>query len=117
MRVVGHDAANVPADAEVVYSTAVPEDNPERAVARERGQAELHRADLLAEITALRRCIAVTRHARQDDDVEHGRARAARLRAGPGYLVGGDVRSTGSNAGWGTGSGSSSRPTSPTARC
>src|SRR5262245_6918822 len=57
---VGHDAANVPADAEVVYSTAVPEDNPERAIARERGQAELHRADLLAEITALRRCIAVS---------------------------------------------------------
>ena len=58
--VVGHDAANVPPDAEVVYSTAVPQDNPERAVARGRAQAELHRADLLAEITALRRCIAVT---------------------------------------------------------
>jgi UDP-N-acetylmuramate--alanine ligase len=57
---VGHDAANVSTDAEVVYSTAVPEDNPERAVARERGQRELHRADLLAEITCLRRCIAVT---------------------------------------------------------
>ena len=35
----GHDAANVPAGAEVVVSTAIPADNPERAVARERGQA------------------------------------------------------------------------------
>ena len=32
--VVGHDAANVPEGAEVVYSTAIPPDNPERAAAR-----------------------------------------------------------------------------------
>jgi UDP-N-acetylmuramate--alanine ligase len=101
--VVGHDAANVQPDAEVVYSTAVPEDNPERAVARERGQAELHRADLLAEITALRRCIAVTG--------THGKTTTSSMVVhalrgcgmDPGYLVGGDVRSTGSNAGWGGG--------------
>jgi len=101
--VVGHDAANVPADAEVVYSTAVPEDNSERATARERGQTELHRADLLAEITALRRCIAVTG--------THGKTTTTSMVVhalrgcgmDPGYLVGGDVRSTGSNAGWGAG--------------
>jgi UDP-N-acetylmuramate--alanine ligase len=101
--VVGHDAANVPADAEVVYSTAVGEGNPERTVARERGQHELHRADLLAEITALRRCIAVTG--------THGKTTTSSMVVhalrgcgmDPGYLVGGDVRSTGSNAGWGAG--------------
>jgi UDP-N-acetylmuramate--alanine ligase len=100
---VGHDAGNVAADAEVVYSTAVAEDNPERAVARERGQRELHRADLLAEITALRRCIAVTG--------THGKTTTASMVVhalrgcgmDPGYLVGGEVRSTGSNAGWGAG--------------
>ncbi len=100
---VGHDAANVPPDAEVVYSTAVPQGNPERAVARERGQQELHRADLLAEITAMRRCIAVTG--------THGKTTTASMVVhalrgcgmDPGYLVGGDVRSTGSNAGWGAG--------------
>jgi UDP-N-acetylmuramate--alanine ligase len=100
---VGHDAAHVPADAEIVYSTAVPPDNPERTIARERGQQELHRADLLAEITALRRCIAVTG--------THGKTTTTSMVVhalrgcgmDPGYLVGGDVRSTGANAGWGAG--------------
>src|SRR6478752_7463599 len=35
--VVGHDAANLPDGAEVVVSTAIGEDNPELAAARERG--------------------------------------------------------------------------------
>ncbi len=101
--VAGHAAGNVPPDAELVYSTAIPEDNPERAVARARGQRELHRADLLAEITALRRCIAVTG--------THGKTTTSSMVVhalrgcgmDPGYLVGGEVRSTGSNAGWGAG--------------
>src|SRR5664279_5417564 len=50
--VIGHAAANVPAGAEVVYSTAVPPENPERMVAG----SELHRADLLAQIAELKRC-------------------------------------------------------------
>lgn len=104
---VGHDAANVPAGegVELVYSTAVPADNPERAAGRERGLAELHRADLLGEITALpgRRTIAVTG--------THGKTTTSSMVVhaligcglDPGYLVGGEVRSTGSNAGWGGG--------------
>ena len=36
---VGHDAANLPEGAEVVVSTAIGEDNPELALARERGQS------------------------------------------------------------------------------
>ena len=34
---VGHDAANLPDGAEVVVSTAIADDNPELALARERG--------------------------------------------------------------------------------
>jgi UDP-N-acetylmuramate--alanine ligase len=58
---IGHDAANVPsgADVELVHSSAVPADNPERVAARERGLADRPRAELLAELTALRRTIAV----------------------------------------------------------
>src|SRR4051794_17769380 len=56
---MGHDAAHAPPGAELVYSTAVPPENPERAVARERGQAEIHRGTLLGEVTSLRPTIAV----------------------------------------------------------
>jgi UDP-N-acetylmuramate--alanine ligase len=95
----GHDAANVPEGAEVVYSTAIPPENPERAAATH----ELHRSELLGELTRLRPTIAVSG--------THGKTTTSSMLvhalrgAGldPGYLVGGEVRSTGSNAGWGTG--------------
>jgi UDP-N-acetylmuramate--alanine ligase len=97
--VFGHAAANVPAGAEVVYSTAVPADNPERLAAA----TELHRADLLAEIAALRRCLAVT--GTHGKTTTTGMVVAALQGAGmdPSYVVGGELRSTGANAGWGAG--------------
>src|SRR5438270_10956714 len=47
----GHDAANVPAGdgVEVVLSTAVPADNPERVAALERGPRAMARADMLGQ--------------------------------------------------------------------
>jgi len=95
----GHDAANVPDGAEVVYSTAIPPENPERAVAA----SQLHRAELLGELTRLRPTIAVSG--------THGKTTTSSMLvhalqgagADPAYLVGGEVRSTGSNAGWGAG--------------
>ena len=97
--IIGHDAGNVPAGAEVVYSTAVPADNPERTVAT----TQLHRADLLAEIAALRRCVAVTG--------THGKTTTSSmivhaLRGAdmdPSYVIGAELRGTGRNASWGTG--------------
>ncbi|HEY1592147.1 MAG TPA: UDP-N-acetylmuramate--L-alanine ligase [Solirubrobacteraceae bacterium] len=96
---IGHAAENVPGGAEVVYSTAVGADNPERRAAG----SELHRAALLAQIAALRSCLAVTG--------THGKTTTAGMvvhalrGAGldPSYVLGGELRSTGSNAGWGTG--------------
>ena len=57
---VGHDADAVPARAEVVVSTAIADDNPELTVARERGQPVIHRGQLLAELAATRRLIAIS---------------------------------------------------------
>ncbi len=97
---IGHAAESVPPAAEVVYSTAIAADNPERRRAAGR---ELHRAELLAQIAALRRCLAITG--------THGKTTTAAMivhamrGAGldPSYVIGGELRSTGLNAGWGSG--------------
>jgi UDP-N-acetylmuramate--alanine ligase len=106
--VVGHDAVNLPKGAEVVVSTAIGADNPELALARERGQAEIHRGALLAELCAEKRLIAVAG--------THGKTTTAAmvvwalraLGADPAFLVGGEVPRLGAdgeaaNAGWGAG--------------
>jgi UDP-N-acetylmuramate--alanine ligase len=102
---IGHDAANLPAgeDVEVVCSAAIPAENPERLAALERGLRVRSRADLLAELTSLRRTIAVAG--------AHGKTTTASMLlvalrgAGldPGYLIGGTVRETGRNGEWGSG--------------
>jgi UDP-N-acetylmuramate--alanine ligase len=101
--VIGHDEANVPDDAEIVVSTAISDDNTELAAARARGAAVLHRGDLLGELTRLRRTIAVAG--------THGKTTTASMAAhvlaetgrDPAYVIGGEVRSTGTNAAWGEG--------------
>src|SRR4051812_2756802 len=102
---VGHDAANVPAgdDVELFHSTAIPLSNPERAAAHARGLADRPRADLLEQISRLKRTIAVAG--------AHGKTTTtsmiahALLRCGfePAYLIGGALRTTGRNADWGAG--------------
>src|SRR5436190_1347010 len=97
--VIGHDRSNVPDGAEVVVSTAIAKDNPEVAEAPE----VLHRGDLLAQVSELKRCLAVAgTHGKTTTTsmivhvlIEAGRA--------PAYLIGGDLRSTGRNADWGDG--------------
>jgi len=102
---IGHAAGNVPAGdgVEVFHSTAIGPENPERVAARERGLADRSRADLLRELTRLRRVIAVAG--------AHGKttttAMAAHALLGcgldPGYLIGGELTTTQTNAAWGTG--------------
>jgi UDP-N-acetylmuramate--alanine ligase len=102
---VGHDAANVPAgdDVEVVHSTAIGPDNPERAEARRRGLPDRPRARLLAELSALKRTIAVA--GAHGKTTTTSMAAHILLRCGvqPAYLIGGALTTTGLNADWGTG--------------
>lgn len=55
-----HDAALLAGADTVVYSTQVPDDNPELKAARERGLRVLHRSELLAEFINRQSGIAVT---------------------------------------------------------
>ncbi|WP_217923891.1 UDP-N-acetylmuramate--L-alanine ligase [Miltoncostaea oceani] len=57
---VGHAAESLGADADaLVVSTAIADDNPELVAARRRGLPVLHRSELLAELMAGRRGLAV----------------------------------------------------------
>jgi len=99
---LGHDAGQVPAGADVVVSTAIPDDNPELRVARERGQRVVHRGELLAELCAGRRLIAVAG--------AHGKSTTAGMLAWAtrgeasfflgGELPGVDPDGDAANAGW-----------------
>jgi UDP-N-acetylmuramate--alanine ligase len=106
--VVGHDAANLPVGGEVVVSTAIAEDNPELALARERGVEPIHRGQLLAELCAEKRLIAIAG--------THGKTTTTAMTvwalravgADPAFFVGGEVPGLGpdgatANAGWGEG--------------
>jgi UDP-N-acetylmuramate--alanine ligase len=105
---LGHDAANLPADAEVVVSTAIGDDNPELALARERGQRVIHRGELLAELCSERRLLAIAG--------THGKTTTTAMvvwalraaGADPAFFLGGELPQAGpdggdANAGWGTG--------------
>jgi UDP-N-acetylmuramate--alanine ligase len=102
---IGHDAANVPCgeDVELVHSSAVPAENPERAAARERGLPDRPRAELLGELSALRRTIAVAG--------AHGKtttsAMIVQILRGegldPGWLIGSSIGQGLANSHWSEG--------------
>ncbi len=106
--VVGHDAANLPQGAEIVVSTAIGADNPELALARERGTEPIHRGTLLAELCAGKRLIAIAgTHGKTTTTAMAVWALRA-IGADPAFFVGGEVPGVGedaaaANAGWGEG--------------
>ncbi len=89
---LGHAPENVPPGAELVYSTAVKADNVERVRGRELGLRELRRGELLAELSRLRRCVAIAG--------THGKTTTAWMTAhalraagvNPGYVIGAELR-------------------------
>jgi UDP-N-acetylmuramate--alanine ligase len=102
---IGHEAGNVPDgdDVELVVSTAIAPENSERVAARERDLRELHRGELLGELSRLRRTLSV--------GGTHGKTTAASMAAhallrlgwAPSYVIGGELRTTGTNAALGAG--------------
>ena len=105
---IGHDASAVPEGADVVVSSAIPDDNPELVRARERGQRVMHRGELLGELCAEKRQLVVSG--------THGKTTSAgmlvhALRAmgeDPAFLLGGELPGAGpggepANSGWGSG--------------
>src|SRR5215212_4190397 len=100
---IAHDAANLPAGAEVVVSTAIGADNPELAAAHAAGARVLHRGDLLAEIAALKRSVVIAGTHGKTTTSSMAAHALVELGRDPAYLIGGELRSTGANAAWGAG--------------
>src|ERR1700758_1075289 len=100
---IGHAAANL-GDAEVVVvSTAIKRDNPELAAARARRLPVVRRAEMLAELMRLKRCVAIAG--------THGKTTTTSLVAGlleagqfdPTVINGGIINAYGTNARLGAG--------------
>jgi UDP-N-acetylmuramate--alanine ligase len=91
---IGHDAAHVPEDAEVVVSSAIGPDNPEVSRAR----VKKKRAQLLGELVELRPSMVVAG--------AHGKTTTTgmiafvldRLGLDPAFLIGGEIPQLGGNA-------------------
>jgi UDP-N-acetylmuramate--alanine ligase len=104
---IGHDAGNVPEGAEVVVSTAIAAENPELALARERGEKVIHRGELLAELCAEKRLIAIAGTHGKTTTTAMAVWALRGLGEDPAFFVGGEVPGLGpdgapANAGWGT---------------
>ncbi len=103
---IGHDAANLPEGAEVVVSTAISIENPELALARERGQKVIHRGELLAELCGEKRLIAIAGTHGKTTTTAMAVWALRGLGEDPAFFVGGEVPGLGpdgapANAGWG----------------
>jgi UDP-N-acetylmuramate--alanine ligase len=104
--VIGHDAANLPADVEVVVSTAIAEENPELAMARVADLKVIHRGALLAELCAEKRLIAIAGTHGKTTTTAMAVWALRGLGEDPAFFVGGEVPGLGpdgapANAGWG----------------
>ena len=99
----GHAASNLNGPDVVVYSSAITPENPELLAARNRGITVLHRGQLLAELTAGRRTVAVSG--------AHGKSTTSAMiaqllvkaRFDPLLILGAEVESLGGNARQGKG--------------
>src|SRR5262249_10153967 len=100
---LGHSAKNITTPSRIIYSTAIPKDNPEYQAALEKNIPFFHRSDLLAELLQEKQGLLVAG--------THGKTTTSSLLAhllmhagwDPSYAVGGMVRSLHSNGHHGKG--------------
>jgi UDP-N-acetylmuramate--alanine ligase len=95
---VGHDPANLDGADTVVVSTAIRPDNPELAVARERGIRVLPRAVALAAVMAGRRSVAVAGTHGKTSTTSMLTVAVQACGVDPSFAIGGDLNESGSNA-------------------
>jgi UDP-N-acetylmuramate--alanine ligase len=95
---VGHDAAHLDGADTVVVSTAIRPDNPELAVARERGLRVLPRAVALAAVMAGRRSVAVAGTHGKTSTTSMLTVAVQACGVDPSFAIGGDLNESGSNA-------------------
>jgi UDP-N-acetylmuramate--alanine ligase len=101
---VGHDAAHLAADTTaVVVSSAIRQDNPELAAARERGVPVVHRSDALAALMEGTRPLAVAGTHGKTTTTSMLAVALSALGLEPSYAIGGDLDAPGSNAHHGRG--------------
>lgn len=100
---IGHKEENIGGCDIAVYSSAIDNDNSELKAARSKGVKIMHRADILAEMLAAKKSIAITG--------SHGKTTTSALTAlvfkdaglDPSAAIGGEVLNFGSNALYGRG--------------
>lgn len=96
---IGHDASNVPADADVVVvSTAIMDANPELVEAKAREIEIWHRAKMLAALGVGKKTLAVAGTHGKTTTSSMLASTLDTLRMDPTFLIGGIVRAYGTNA-------------------
>ncbi|WP_448623851.1 UDP-N-acetylmuramate--L-alanine ligase [Geodermatophilus sp. URMC 64] len=95
---VGHDPAHLGDADTVVVSTAIRDDNPELAAARERGLRVLPRAVALAAVMAGRRSVAVAGTHGKTSTTSMLTVAVQACGVDPSFAIGGDLNESGSNA-------------------
>ena len=100
---VGHAAEQLGEPVAVVTSTAITDDNPELALARERGIPVLHRSEALASIMAGDRAVAVAGTHGKTTTTSMLTVALQHCGAEPSFAIGGELHETGAYAHRGSG--------------
>src|SRR5258708_6223607 len=100
---IGHAASNIEGAQVVVFSTAVPSDNPELAAARELGLPVIGRAEMLAELMRMKYGVAVGGAHGKTTTTSMIAAVLARGGLDPTVVVGGRLHAIGSDGPLGDG--------------